>query len=152
MVSSSAVATPVHTSFPAAVTAPCAANVIPAGRLKCSISASSGAQRKQLGGRPPAAYPPPAASRPATGLCGDGWPDGHRCGQTALQLAILRRQNQIYKNLYEYVNINKSGLNFKGIVSRNKYFFNACNNQKVLSIHVLIVFRLFCFLVKGTQE
>jgi hypothetical protein len=56
--------------------------------------------------------------------------------------------NILYKNLYGYVNINKSGSNFKGIVSRNKYFFNAFNNQKVLSIHVLIVFILFCFLVK----
>jgi hypothetical protein len=35
----------------------------------------------------------------------------------------------------------------KRIVSRDEYFFKAYNNKQVLSVHALLVFQIFSFLV-----
>ncbi len=41
---------------------------------------------------------------------------------------------------------------FKGIVSRDEYFFKAYINKQVISVHALIVLPIFCFLVYKKTE
>ncbi len=37
---------------------------------------------------------------------------------------------------------------FERIVSRDEYFVKVYNNEQVLSVHALIVFKIFCCLVE----
>jgi hypothetical protein len=41
---------------------------------------------------------------------------------------------------------------FKRIVSKDEYFSKADNNEQVFSVHALIVFTIFCFLVDEKLE